>query len=330
MRPLISITIATWNRRDLLQRLIISLENQTIPQWQYEVIVCDSASTDGTGQMIDEMCKNFSNIRHINCSRNTLAHKRNSGIKEARGPIVIFLDDDVIATENFVKTHLEAHLGNSQIVFCGQVRFPEDWVLTSNYFRFRDSRHLGPLRLDIDSENIPYKNIVVMNLSFKRDEIIDRVGNVSEKFEHYGCEDYEFGYRIHQAGIRLKYLPNALLYHHESQGTISRYARKLYVTARYSVPILRSLVPKETQISRYQYLEMLQSPSFSLFRLAVQIVMNPMLASMVKRYLELTDNYRWMYSALLFNYVFAAAYYRGIYEGMNQKQSQAIGSSWFE
>ena len=120
------------------------------------------------------------------------------------------------------------------------------------------------------------------------------------------------------------------MYHHESQGTISRYARKLYVTARYSVPILRSLVPKETQISRYQYLEMLQSPSFSLFRLAVQIVMNPMLASMVKRYLELTDNYRWMYSALLFNYVFAAAYYRGIYEGMNQKQCQAIGSSWFE
>ena len=162
----ISVAIATWQRKTLLSRLILALEEQTVPRDDYEIIVCDSGSADGTSEMMVELCKRFTNIKYINLPINTLSAKRNEGIRRASAPIVLFMDDDLQPVKPFLEAHLRAHNAGENVVFCGQIRFPAKWIERSNYFRYRDSRHLGHTRPEINHMDIPYMMLVVMNLSF--------------------------------------------------------------------------------------------------------------------------------------------------------------------
>jgi GT2 family glycosyltransferase len=310
-----SVTIATWKRRELLRKLVLALEEQTIPWDEYEIIVCDSGSPDGTAEMVHTLSQSFGNIKYVDIPVNTLAAKRNAGIRRASAPIAIFLDDDVLVDKHFIEAHLRAHVGRSKVVFCGQVRFPADWVKSSNYFRFRDSRHLGATRPEVNNRDIPFHLIVVMNLSFKRDEILQSVGWVSEEFKSYGCEDYEFGYRMAEAGMKIELAEDAIVYHYEAGGTIAQYMKKMYIAARHSVPILHRLVPDSVNRSAFRYLEPVsQVDAFGMIicKRALRICTNRFFSKMIHAFLEKTDHFPWLYMPLLFRYLFAAAYVRGV------------------
>lgn len=52
MLPVLSVLIPTYNRREIVARCLKSLAEQTLPPEQYEVIVIDDGSTDGTDEML--------------------------------------------------------------------------------------------------------------------------------------------------------------------------------------------------------------------------------------------------------------------------------------
>jgi len=89
--PVVSIIIPTYNRRQYLNRAIQSVLNQTFRD--YEVLVVDDASTDGT----DKMVKGYNDVR-INYNRHIVNKgapaARNTGLELARGEFVAFLDSD--------------------------------------------------------------------------------------------------------------------------------------------------------------------------------------------------------------------------------------------
>ena len=95
---IISVTIATFNRCGLLEKSLTALANQTLSSSFFEIIICDSYSCDGT----DEMVRIFSEkhpelkIKHVHAN-NVLAAKRNLGIRESSGEVVVFFDDDCVA-----------------------------------------------------------------------------------------------------------------------------------------------------------------------------------------------------------------------------------------
>ena len=67
MSKRISICISTWCRKRLLEEIIHLLQDQTIHgKVDYEIIVCDSYSHDGTKEVMEELCKRYSNIRYLN------------------------------------------------------------------------------------------------------------------------------------------------------------------------------------------------------------------------------------------------------------------------
>ena len=61
----ISVCIATWNRKNKLKEIIHLLENQSLNPDEYEIIVVDSNSPDGTNILMYELCKIHSNIKYI-------------------------------------------------------------------------------------------------------------------------------------------------------------------------------------------------------------------------------------------------------------------------
>ena len=341
--PRISVTIATFRRRDLLERVIYALENQTIARDQYEVIVCDSVSGDGTREMMSSLMADFPNLVYIDLDVNTLAAKRNAGLRQARADLVIFLDDDAIPSPGFVVAHLAAHKdGISQFV-CGNVRFPADWIARSNYFHFRDSRHLGPSRPEIDPNDIPYHMIVVMNGSFRREDILNRVGVVNEEFQRYGGEDYEFGYRVARAGLKIRFAPDAVVEHYEHGGSIRQYMKKLYITSRDSLPVLYRLAPgsRETALSW-----LLETPTTEdrwrhrWAQIMIRLALQRGIVNAVERLLESTDRVGWCYWPVLFRYAFAGAMLRGIRDRERAQaqlssngslaQQAGNGGRWFE
>ena len=339
--PKISLTIATYRRRALLERVIRAAENQTVAREDYEVIVCDSGSGDGTAEMMAGLMTEYPNLRYIDLDINTLAAKRNAGVREARAGLVIFLDDDAVPAPEFVAGHLDAHRDRENQFVCGNVRFPQAWIAHGNYFRFRDSRHLGPLRPEVDLEDIPYHMIVVMNCSFRREDILDRVGLVSEEFRRYGGEDYEFGYRVARAGLTIRFAAGASVEHFEHGGSIRQYMKKLYITSRDSLPVLYRLAPGSRE-SALSWLLETQVPEDSwrhrLAQRITRLALNSRLICGVERFLEATDGLSWCYSPLLFRYAFAGAMLRGIRDReRGPEQPSADGSlarpasgGWFE
>jgi len=88
--PFFSIIIPTYNSYDKLLRSIRSVENQTYEN--FEIIVVDDGSTDGTKTKIEK--EHFKKLRYLYKSNGGPASARNFGIREARGEYVCFLDAD--------------------------------------------------------------------------------------------------------------------------------------------------------------------------------------------------------------------------------------------
>ena len=55
MKPRASVIIPTYNRRELLRRALLALAESTVPFEDFEVIVVDDGSTDGTTEMINSL-----------------------------------------------------------------------------------------------------------------------------------------------------------------------------------------------------------------------------------------------------------------------------------
>ena len=92
-RPKVSIIIPTYNRAKLLSRAIKSVLDQTFKD--FELIIVDDGSTDNTKGVVEEFQKKDSRIKYIwQENSGAPAKPKNTGIRQARGEYVAFLDDD--------------------------------------------------------------------------------------------------------------------------------------------------------------------------------------------------------------------------------------------
>ena len=305
-----TVIVTTWNRREVLEGLLAALGKQTLANADFEVLVCDSESTDGTRGAVEAAAKLYGNIHYVSISANNPSAKRNEGIQRARTDTVIFLDDDVIPEPGLVEAHVRAHEGATGVAFCGQVRYPATWVRRSNYFRFRDLRHIGPARR-LDPKNIPFWNIVVMNLSFKRSELLFHVGYFSEEFAGcYGGEDEEFGYRVARSGMRIQYLPDAKGYHHEWRGSLRGYLRKMYLSSRDTWPVMFRVMPVSAYQTKWRFLEEISVADdrrTKLIKRGIRFFASPSISNTIYRALEYTDALPSLFWPAAYLYVGAAA-----------------------
>lgn len=114
--PMVSVVIATCNRAHLLRQAIESVLAQDYPN--FEVIIVDDSSTDGTPEVIAEIEAEHDRVRSVRLPHNSGASAaRNTGIRAARGPLIAFLDDDdtwlpgkLTAQVNALQAHPESAL----------------------------------------------------------------------------------------------------------------------------------------------------------------------------------------------------------------------------
>lgn len=96
----VSVVIATRNRSQWLENTIGSLTKQTrLPD---EIIIVDNASTDDTRAVVHKLQKKLP-LRYIYEAKKGIPYARNCGVQAASGDLIVFIDDDAIADENWLK-----------------------------------------------------------------------------------------------------------------------------------------------------------------------------------------------------------------------------------
>lgn len=226
--PSASVIIPTHNRREGLRGMLEDLLLQTGVDEPFEVFVVDSPVAEDVSDVVDSIRARGLDVRYL-ITENNRAGKRNAGAHEASAATLLFADDDMRFPPDWVANHLQAQAHSPNSWVSGGVLFPSEWVASSNYYRYKNTRQLNPETATTDRA-IAGNQVVTMNTSIPK-ELYFAAGGMSTDFTRYGGEDVEFGYRVKRFGGQLIYSGNALAYHYEDRLDVVIFARKLYVAA---------------------------------------------------------------------------------------------------
>ena len=238
---LFSVVIAVRNEKNYIMRCLEAVFSQDIDE-DYEVIVVDGMSTDGTFELLNKLKKpNFSLIKN---KKINAAAGRNLGIKQAKGDIVAFIDGDAIPSNDWltqIKKAYKKH-DNSVAGVGGPDLLPEDSrykekvigiVMTSSVARggrFNPSTQHSLMDDERFVDHIPTCNLAI------RKNVIEKVGFFDEDFAK--GQDLELNYRIIKAGYKLLYSPKIKVVHYR-KNHIREFARQIFKWAKAKVAIIK-------------------------------------------------------------------------------------------
>ncbi len=249
--PLVaSIIIPTFNRIEILQRVLQSLDHQTISGESFEIIVSDDCSIDGTRDYLAHYKRRNSNpFKVVLADRNGgPARARNLALGEVVGDIIVIIGDDIVVENNFLEKHLQWHTKNHQIDYAvlGYVSWPDSikpsafmtWLYEGgrDYFFNYGSFKSG--------EQVDCQNFYTCNVSIKREMLGSEL--FDESFPYASHEDLELGERLGRNGMKLFYSSDILGHHHHFL-KIEGIAKRVYLMGR-SAHIFWQKVPDDSSI----------------------------------------------------------------------------------
>ncbi len=107
--PALSVVVCTRNRARLLTACLASLDEQSLERDQYEVVVVDNGSADGTPALLNRWRGAATGRVAVREPVVGLSTARNRGLAIATGEVVAFLDDDALAAPSWGAAHLAAY-----------------------------------------------------------------------------------------------------------------------------------------------------------------------------------------------------------------------------
>ncbi len=208
----LSVVIPTHNRLTRLRMCLEALAHQTQPATDYEVIVVDDGSTDGTHEILAEIETPYV-LRLIRQAKSGQCAALNRGIA-ASSRYCLILDDDIIPGPSLVAEHLRAQSAGRGVAAIGQLTIQAsastDWY--ARRFAQRWSEHYRHLN---EVTRVPtWQDCYSGNLSVPRQALLDVGGFTADLPAGF---DIELGYRLHRSGIPLVYLPAACGQHQDDK-----------------------------------------------------------------------------------------------------------------
>ena len=193
---IISIIVPAYNYAHYLPETLTSIQQQSYPHW--ECIIVDDGSTDNTGDIVAKFLKADKRFKYIFQENKGLPGARNTGIKDARGKYIQFLDADDMVEANKLAEHVS---------FLNE--HPEVDIVYAEA-RYFTEEHPDKLFYDINCENIPWMpkvsgsgktilaellktNFMPVNSPIVRREVFDNLGLFDETLKSH--EDWELWLR---------------------------------------------------------------------------------------------------------------------------------------
>lgn len=127
----VSVVLPTHGRRASLLRVLCALCHQSVPADSFEVLVICDGDIDGSAAACRALMPRLSyTLRVLEQDNQGPAAARNRGVEEARAPLIVFLDDDVVPDERLLAAHLDAQAGHDMRVTIGPLLPPPNYRMS--------------------------------------------------------------------------------------------------------------------------------------------------------------------------------------------------------
>jgi glycosyltransferase involved in cell wall biosynthesis len=218
----ITVILCTFNRAGSLPTALESVICSELPSSiEWEVLVVDNNSSDDTREVAEQFCRRYPDrVRYLFEPVQGKSNALNRGIREAQGDILAFVDDDVTAQPDWLRSLTSPLLQQDVWVGVGGRILPPPTFKPPAWMAL-DGRHavLGVLALfdhgpkGIELAEAPYGT----NMAFRR-QVFEKYGGFRADLgpcpgSEIRGEDTEFGRRLLGAGERLWYQPSAVICH---------------------------------------------------------------------------------------------------------------------
>jgi glycosyltransferase involved in cell wall biosynthesis len=208
-RPDFSVVIPTHNRSPILQRCLEALAAQTLPPAAFEAIVCDDGSADDTRAAVEALAGRLPyRLRYLGQPARGANAARNRGCAVAVGRLLLFLNDDTIATPRLLEEHQRSHHAHpaDTTAVLGRVTIAPELppsLFARLHLDASFERWKGQTQLD-------WRAFYTCNVSLHR-ALLERHGRFDEAMTYH--EDVELAQRLSPHGLQVVYNPAALGYH---------------------------------------------------------------------------------------------------------------------
>jgi len=210
----VSILIVNYNGLKDILRCIPSLLAQDYDD--YEIVIVDNASNDGSADQITEQ---YPDIKLIRAEKNLgFGGGNNLAAKHAQGQYLAFLNPDTTVEPDWLpkmvhtlESHPEAGVATAKILVMDE---PHPINTTGNYMHITGLGYLRGWQEPADRYNDAGEIFAMSGAAFMMPRpLFEEIGGFDEIFYPAYVEDIDLSWRVWMAGYRVRYVPDAVVYH---------------------------------------------------------------------------------------------------------------------
>ena len=250
---LVSIIIPTYNGAKRIGKCLTALSQQYY-QGEFEIIVVDDGSTDDTQE---EIIKNYPQISLIQQKNAGPAAARNHGAQVAKGEILLMTDDDCVPMPDWISQMVQPFLDDFELVGIKGVYRTHQRELTARFVQLEYED-----KYDVMAKYTNIDFIDTYSAGYRRD-IFLKYDGFDTTFPVACTEDQELSFRLGRDGHKMKFIPQAIVYHTHPNSVLS-YIKKKYKFAFWKMLALKKNPEKltgDTHTPQTMKVQLLLGPS---------------------------------------------------------------------
>jgi len=215
-----SVIIPTYDRPRYLGEALASLLQQDFPSARYEIIVVDNKPTGEVRKLVQELEQDQRrSIRYVEEPKVGLHNARHTGAREARGEILVYIDDDVIVHPGWLGAVIRP-FSDPEVACVGGKVIPKWEAEPPDWWPELSSTYLSLLDLGEETKELCWPDGVYgCNMAVRRSALYEVGGfnpdDIGNRKLIWLRGDGETGLhrKIYDAGYKVVYSPHAWLYH---------------------------------------------------------------------------------------------------------------------
>jgi glycosyltransferase involved in cell wall biosynthesis len=217
-----SIIVATYNRLSEIRELLDSLQGLTYPPSDFEVIIVDDGSIDGTSDYVINFNSTF-DLRCLSQENQGPGKARNLGMAQAKGEYFIFVDSDCTMPSQWLDSIDEAVIRHDWDAFGGPDTFHPSFSPLLKAINYSMTSFVGTGGTRGGKESVGRYYPRSFNMGMRR-SVYDKVGGMNQL--RHG-QDMDLSARIYDAGFRVGLIPEAFVYH-KRRTSLTKFFRQIF------------------------------------------------------------------------------------------------------